>query len=180
MIARIVPHLGGIALIAAVVALAGCASGAHKDNMAVAPVASTKKFPYSVTVDAKGGAETGAMDSSNVSNADLKAAIESSIAKSSLFKSTVQGKNGDYELTVTVTQLQKPTFGGAFTVTMEAAWSLIKTSDKSVVMRKAIQSSHTAQFSDSFVGVTRLRMALEGAVRDNISQGLQAISALPI
>jgi len=180
MIKVIVQRFGAIALVAAALGLAGCASPAHKENMAATPTVPTKKLPYSVTVDARGGAETGAMDSSNVSNADLKAAIESSIAKSSLFKSVVQGKNGDYELTVSVTQLSKPSFGGAFTVTMETGWSLIKTSDKSVVLRKAIRSSHTAELSDSLVGVTRLRLALEGAVRNNISQGLQAISALPI
>jgi len=180
MIRSIARRLGALLLLAAVAGLAGCAAPAHKENMAAAPVAPLKKLPYSVAVETKGGAETGIMDTSNVSNADLKAALESSIVKSSLFKSVVQGKTGDYELTVTVTQLTKPMFGGAFTVTMETGWSLIKTSDKSVAMRKAIRSSHTAEFSDSLVGVTRLRLALEGAVRNNISQGLQAISELSI
>lgn len=131
-------------------------------------------------METRGGSETGVMDSSNVSSADLKAAIETSITKSNLFKSVVQGKSGDYDLTVTVTQLDKPVFGGAFTATLETGWSLTKVSDKSVVMRKAVRSSHTAQLSDSLMGVTRLRLALEGAVRNNISQGLQAISDLPL
>lgn len=177
---RFTRALAAIAFAVAAGALAGCASGAHKENMDAAPIASTKKLPYSVYVQAKGGAETGALDSSNVSNADLKAAIEGSIAKSSLFKTVVQGTSGDYELTVTVSQLSKPMFGGAFTVTLETGWSLVKSSDKSIVMRKAVRSSHTAQFSDSLIGVTRLRLALEGAVRNNISQGLQAISELPL
>jgi hypothetical protein len=176
----ITKRLVAATLAVAIVLLAGCASGAHKENMAAAPLATTKKLPYSVYVEAKGGAETGAMDSSNVSSADLKAAIEESITKSNLFKSVVQGKGGDYDLTVTVTQLDKPLFGGAFTVTLETGWALTKASDKSVVMRKAVRSSHTAQMSDSFVGVTRLRLALEGAVRNNIAQGLQAISELPL
>jgi hypothetical protein len=171
---------GALALSVAVAGLAGCATAAHKENMTATPATVVKKLPYSVNVEAKGGNDTGALESSNVSNADLKAAIESSITKSNLFKTVVQGKNGDYELTVTIAQLNKPLFGGAFTVTMETGWSLVKTSDKSVVMRKAIRSSHTAEMSDSFVGVTRLRLALEGAVRNNISQGLQAISELPI
>jgi hypothetical protein len=172
--------LGTITLAVAAAALAGCAAPAHKENMAASATAATKKLPYSVRVEAKGGSETGAMDSSNVSNGDLKSAIESSIAKSSLFKAVVQGKDGDYELTVTVVHLAKPMFGGAFTVTLETGWSLIKVSDKSVAMRKAVQSSHTAELSDSLVGVTRLRLAVEGAVRNNITQGLQAISELPI
>jgi hypothetical protein len=172
--------LGAVVLVAAAAVLAGCASPAVKENMAATPTVATKKLPYSVRVETRGGAETGAMDSSNVSNADLKAALEASIAKSGLFKTIVQGKDGgDYELTVTVTQLTKPIFGGAFTVTMETGWSLVKVSDKSVVMRKGIKSQHTAELSDSLVGVTRLRLALEGAVRNNIAQGLQAISDSP-
>jgi len=174
-------RIGAVVLVATAAVLAGCAAPAHKENMSAIPTVATKKLPYAVRVEARGGAETGAMDSSNVSNADLKAALEASIAKSSLFKSVVQGKDGaDYELTVTVTQLTKPLFGGAFTVTMETGWSLVKVSDKSVALRKAIKSSHTAELSDSLIGMTRLRLALEGAVRNNIAQGLQAVSELPL
>jgi len=164
----------------AIAILAGCASGAHREGMAAAPLASTKKLPHTVSVTAAGGQETGAMDSSNVSNADLKAAIEDSITRSNLFRNVIQGRGGDYDLAVTVSQLEKPIFGGAFTVTVEAGWSLVRTSDKSVVLRKAIKTSHTAEFSDSLVGTTRLRLAVEGAVRKNITEGLQTIAALPI
>jgi hypothetical protein len=177
---RFAQRTAALVLAIAAAALAGCAAPAHKENMSAAPAVAVKKLPYSVHVETRGGAETGAMDSSNVSNADLKAALETSIATSGLFKSVVQGKDGDYELTVTMTALDKPIFGGAFTVTLETGWSLVKVSDKSVALRKAIKSSHTATMSDSFVGVTRLRLALEGAVRNNIAEGLQAISALPI
>lgn len=158
--------------------LAGCASPASHEGMTAEAVAVSKKLPYSVSVETKGGSETGAMDSSNISNADLKAAIESSIVKSSLFKNVVQGKNGDYDLTVSVTDMSKPIFGMSFTVEMETAWSLIKRSDNSVAMRKVIKSSHTATMSDAVVAVTRLRLAVEGAARTNIAQGLKAISDL--
>lgn len=180
MSAPTIQRAAAVVLAVAAAALAGCATPAHKENMSAVPAAAVRKMPYSVRVETRGGAETGAMDSSNVSNADLKAALESSISASGLFKSVVQGQNGDYELTVTVTQLEKPLFGGAFTVTLETGWSLVKVSDRSVALRKAVRSSHTATMSDSFVGVTRLRLALEGAVRNNIAEGLQAISALPI
>jgi hypothetical protein len=172
--------LGSVLVAITVAGLAGCASPAHKENMTAAPLASTKKLPYSVSVDARGGQDTGAMDSSNISNADLKSAIETSITQSNLFKSVVQGKNGDYDLTVTVSQLTKPMFGGAFTVTLETGWSLVRTSDKSVVLRKAVRSQYTAEVSDSLVAVTRLRLAVEGAVRKNITEGLQAVADLPI
>ncbi|MFL6695268.1 MAG: hypothetical protein ACJ8GO_20150 [Ramlibacter sp.] len=177
---RIARLLGSVVVALAVAGLAGCAAPAQKENMTAAPLATTKKLPYSVSVDTRGGLPTGAMDSSNVSNDDLKNAIESSITQSNLFRSVVQGRNGDYDLTVTVTQLSKPMFGGAFTVTLETGWSLVRASDKSVVLRKAVRSQHTAEFSDSLVAVTRLRMAVEGAVRKNITEGLQAVADLPI
>ena len=56
----------------------------------------------------------------------------------------------------------------------------VKASDKSVVMRRVVKSENTASMGESIVAVTRLRLAVEGAVRKNIAEGLQAISALPI
>jgi hypothetical protein len=160
--------------------LTGCASPAQVSNMKATPAIDGKKFARSIKVEVKGGAETESLSSSNVSNTDLKAAIELSIESSGLFKSIVQGKDGDYELSVTVTQINKPLFGASFTVTMETAWSLVKISDKSIAMRKVILSSHTVSIGDAFVGVTRLRLAVEGAVQDNIKQGLEAISKLTL
>jgi nicotinamide mononucleotide (NMN) deamidase PncC len=61
---------------------------------------------------------------------------------------------------------------------MEAGWKLTKVADNSVVMREAITSTYTANMSESFVGVTRLRLAVEGAARSNIAQGMQAVAAL--
>ena len=158
--------------------LGGCASPADRAAMTPQNITVSKHYPHSLRVQTSGGAETGAMDSSNVSNADLKAAIEDAIAQSKLFKSIVQGGNGDYELSVRVTSLSKPLFGGTFTVEMESAWSLTKTSDHAVLMRKSVKSSGTATMSDAFAGVTRLRMAVEAASRNNIEQGLKAIAEL--
>ena len=160
--------------------LAGCASSANKDAMVAGNLQTLKKHERSVAVRTSGGAETGAMDSSNVADADLKAAIEESIVQSKLFKSVVQGKDGDYDLAVSIVRLEKPVFGLTFTVNMEATWVLVKQSDKSVVLKKSIQSTSTATFSDAAAAVTRLRLAVERAAKANIEQGLQAISGLSL
>src|SRR5213076_1263693 len=137
-----------------------------------------RNYPYSVSVQTRGGTETSAMTGANVSNEELKVAVESSIVASKLFKSVVQDRNGDYELTIIITQLTKPVFGASFTVEMEAGWALTKVSDKTVVLRKVIKSAHTATLDDAIVGATRMRLAIEGAARKNIAQGLQAIAEL--
>lgn len=176
----IVRSLCAVAVAAAVVALTGCAAPANKEQMEAAPLATAKRHPYTLSVQAQGGAETGAMDSSNIANSDLKAAIEASIAKSQLFKAIVPGKDGDYELNVSITQLSKPAMGFSFTVEMECAWSLTKVSDRSVAMRKVIRSTHTTGATEAFAGAKRLQMAVEGAVRANITQGLKALNDLSL
>jgi hypothetical protein len=180
MMTNLLRRVGALVLVAGAVVLAGCATSANRDAMSGAPIVSTKKNPYTLSVVTTGGNETSAMGSSEISNEDLRAAIEKSVTQSALFKEVVRGKSGDYELSATVTRLSKPMFGASFTVEMEAGWSLVKTSDKTVVLRKVITSSHTASMSDAFVGTTRLRLAVEGAARNNIKQGLEAIAALNI
>lgn len=167
-------------LAAAILALTlfGCSSPANRAAMTPQALVVSKHHPHDLRVQTGGGADTGAMDSSNISDADLKAAIEDAVIQSRLFKSVVQGTGGDYELSVRVTSLSKPVFGTTFTVEMETAWSLTKLADRSVAMRKSVKSSGTATMGDAFAAVTRLRLAVEAAARDNISQGLKAVAEL--
>lgn len=167
-----------VTLLAAAVMLGGCASPASREGMTVQEVRLVRHHPHSVGVGVQGGSETGALDSPNIDNAEFKAALESSIKAAKLFAAVVQGQGGDYELNVVITRIDKPLFGGSFTVEMDAGWSLVKAADRSVVMRKAIRSTYTATMGDAFVGVTRLRLAVEGAARDNIDRGLRAIAEL--
>ncbi|WP_418119133.1 hypothetical protein [Variovorax sp. 350MFTsu5.1] len=178
MINQAFRRAAALATLAVVFVLAGCASPANRDAMTAPATASSKKLPYSLSVKTGGGNETNPMWSSDIADDDLRAAIEKSITQSALFKEIVKGKSGDYELSVAISKLTKPSFGAAFTVDMEAGWTLIKTSDKSVAMRQVIKSTYTGGAFDSLVGTTRLRMSVEGAARNNIKQGMAAISAL--
>jgi len=53
-------------------------------------------------------------------------------------------------------------------------------STKEFEFRKVMTTSATATFGDSVVGVSRLQMAVEGAAKENIIQGLTEISALKL
>lgn len=174
-------HTGSVLGATLVVALlAGCATPADRAAMTPTLSLAAKQHPYSVSVATSGGAATDAMGSSNVSDADLKAALESAITSSKAFREIVQGRSGQYELVVRMISLNKPVFGLTFTVDMETGWTLTKLGDQQPVMQRVIRSSHTATTSDAFAGVTRLRLAVEGAVRANIQQGLTAVSALAL
>ena len=160
--------------------LTACASPANRADMTPQNFDFSKHYPYTLKVKTSGGSETGAMDSSNISDEDLKAAIEDAVSKSTLFKAIVKGTDGDYELTVSISSLSKPIFGATFTVHLETGWTLTRMSDRKVVMRKAVQSTGKASMGDALAGVTRLRLAVEGATRENISKGLKAIAELKI
>jgi hypothetical protein len=168
----------GAGVIALAGLLAACAGPAQKESMVAPHVAVAKKFAYSVAVHTPGGTATEAAGPSSISDADLRAAIESSITQSGLFKSVVQGSAGDYDLTVSIVHINRPMFGMSMTVTMEAGWTLSKASDHSIVWRKSIQSTHTTGATEAFAGTERLRLAVEGAARANIADGLQAIGQL--
>lgn len=158
--------------------LGGCASPANRQAMIPSTVQVQKALGNSIKVETGGGSDTGALDSSNIADADLKAAIETALSQSGLFKQVIQQGNSEYELSVRITSLRKPLAGFSMTVDMEAAWSLVRMSDRKPVFQKSIVSTYTAGMSEAFAGVTRLRMAVEGATRENIAQGIKALSSL--
>lgn len=169
-----------IMLVSAIGGLSGCASPATKKGMVTESIYVLHQHPHTVSVSTQGGRETGAIDVTNISNDDFAKAIEESIIKSGLFTKVIETQDSDYSLTVTIINFSKPLFGGSFTVEMEAAWSLINTVSKDIIMRESIKSSYTATMGDAFVGATRFRLALEGSARENIRLGLLAISKLQL
>lgn len=167
-------------LVSVVGGLSGCASPAAKDAMIVSDMPEIQKSQKTVAIETQGGSETSSMGSSNISNSDFAKAIEDSIIQNGLFSQVVQRDGADYVLNVSIVNMSKPSFGASFTVDMEAAWSLSDRATGTVVMRESIKSSHTTTMGEAFVGVTRLRLAVEGAARENIRQGLTAISGLQL
>ena len=167
--------------VVAALALGGCAAPADRQAMTAGKgVVVATQHPYSVTVAATGGTETGALDSSNIANADLKAAIESSIKETRVFKYVLQVQGGQYELVVSVISLSKPSIGFSFTVDLECGWTLTRVSDRQVVLRKAFSSTYTASATAAFAGAVRLRLAVEGAAKANIEQGMKEIGSLSL
>lgn len=167
-------------LTGAVGGLIGCATPATKEAMTADKVVVAKKHPRTVSITAQGGSETGVMDSSNISNSDFAKAIETSIVKNGLFTQVLEGGSGDYLLNVAITSISKPMFGASFTVNMEAGWTLMEKSTGKIVMRESIRSSSTVTMGQALIGVERLRLAVEGAARENIRDGLAAISKLKL
>ncbi|HEY9024226.1 MAG TPA: hypothetical protein VIP05_07990 [Burkholderiaceae bacterium] len=155
---------------------AGCASPSKPENMVpAAAIAGQHKASTSVTV--AGGKDTDSLGKSQISNDAFQQAIVQSIEKNKTFSSVVKGAGGDYQLSVTVVNMEQPSFGFSFTVKMEAAWSL-KKADGTVVMQEIVKSEGTAGATEAFAGVERLRLANEYAARNNIAAALEKIGKL--
>jgi hypothetical protein len=70
--------------------------------------------------------------------------------------------------------------GGSFTVTMDAGWLIKNLVTGQEVWRKGVTSVHTVSMGEALFGPTRIKMATEGAVRENIRKGLEQISQLEL
>ena len=168
------------ALCAVVVMIGGCASATTHEGMVTTKVETVNKHPQSVSVAVTGGKETEATGTPQISDATFKEALVSSIKNSQVFSRVIDGKGGDYLLTVTLFNMQQPLFGASLTVTLEAGWTLTRASGGKPVWQESIKSAHTATFSDAAVAATRLRLATEGAAKKNIEMGLAKISQLKL
>lgn len=167
-------------LIPIVIGLTGCASPASRESMSLPAFTTSKQFNKSVSIAVFGGSDTGAMESSNISDEEFKASIEDAILKSKLFREITKDANSDLDLQVSIASLSKPSIGFTFEVAMEAGWVLTKRSDKTVLMKKSIKSTGKATTGDALIAVTRIRMAVERAAQSNIAQGLGSIAELNI
>lgn len=173
---------GGYVFVMAIISLllGGCASQATVKGMTPDAIQTTNKHAKSVTVAVEGGKQTDSTGKPQISNAALEQAINDAINNSQTFSKVISGKGADYILTVTVFNLDQPSFGFSFTVLFEAGWTLRRADTGTIVWQESIKSEYTATTTDAFAGVTRLRLATEGAARNNVAKGLSKLSALSL
>lgn len=166
-----------LAFLVSVVAFAGgCASGAMSRNMVPKDLTVANRHPYSVLVKVEGGQETSASSGPRISSPEFQSAIVESLMTYGVFKTVLSEGNTDCKLEVAILDLQQPIFGFNMTVTIMTAWKLTNLKDGSTVMSESLSNSYTAAVGDAFAGVTRVRLATEGAARENIRDALKKIS----
>lgn len=159
--------------------LGGCAAPAQHTAMVPVSLQVAKHHQKSVAVTVGGGSETSAAGKSQVSDAELKLAVISAINQTKTFSSVVD-KSGDYILDVAIFSVTQPSMGFSFTVGIEMGWTVKRVDTGAVIWQEAIKSEHTTGATEAFAGVTRLKMATEGAVRNNVAKGITKLSALSL
>ena len=157
--------------------LEGCASAATSQAMTAEIVAPVHHSASAVTVAVAGGKETSAVGASQISNDAFAAALRDSIEKSGLF-AKVADSGARYKLSGFIGKVDQPMFGLTLVVKMEVSYTLTDTQSATTVWTHDIASEHTSKFGDAAVAAKRLRLANEGAAKDNIQQAIAAIAAL--
>jgi hypothetical protein len=147
------PVISVIAIIAAAVGLNGCASAAKPEAMTVNTQASDTPFPTSLAHamcvrNVSGGEKTNALWVSKVDNDGFRTALSSSLASAGL---NAASDACPYPIDVNLLGLSQPSMGFDMTVTAHVNYKV-----------------YDSTMKDAFVGVERLRLANEGAIRTSI------------
>jgi hypothetical protein len=166
-------------LVIAIAAMSGCAQGSKPDAMVVHVVAAAHKSDADVSVAVSGGQETSKMGASQISDEAFTTALRGSIEEAGLFRK-VSTEGARYRLTGFIGKVDQPIMGFSMTVKMEVSYTLKDMQSGTAVWTKDIQSEYTAKASAAFAGVERLRLANEGAARENIRQAITELEALTL
>jgi len=166
-------------LVAGVMLAAGCATPATSVAMTATSATAVHQIGSDVSVAVSGGKETSSMGASQISDQAFAQALRDSIEKSGLF-AKVSPSGARYKLTGFIGKVDQPLMGFSLTVKMEVSYTLVDTQSGTTLWTKDIASQYTAKPGEAFAAVKRLRLANEGAARENIQQAIAAMATLTL
>ena len=161
----------------AVVALVGCSHPAKMEEMVVYPTDIKECQPpagflKNITLETvTGGKETNPLWLSNVASEDFEKALEKSLEILGVFTSD----NGRYSLNAKLLSVSKPFMSLNMTVYSSVHYTLTDLKTKAVLFDEDIGASYTTTVGEAFAWRTRLRLAVEGSIYENIRQLLKEI-----
>lgn len=170
-------------------AISGCAQKARMNAMIfdvtdATVIKDTSQLYQQVNVEkVEGGEKTNPIWTSQVDNPEFAAALENTLRIHALLAE--QGGSGRYNLTATLISMDQPFIGASFTVTAAVQYVLVDATSGAAVFDESITKPYTAKFNDAFLGAERLRLANEGAIRENIGEFVRrlvdnlGVSSLP-
>ncbi len=161
--------------------LTGCATQSNVGDMVPDHVTLVHRLAGDVSVSVTGNREGSAVGASVISNDAFAKAISVAVDRFSLFSRVEPaGARSRYKLIAFVGQTDQQIEGPAQTVKMKVSYQLIDAPTGNTLWAQNIESRYTSTDGGYLAVVKRLRLANEGAARDNIQQMLHGISTLEI
>jgi hypothetical protein len=164
--------------LALVTALVGCSVKGRPAEMVPRDMQAVTQHPQTVSLAVQ-GTEGNAITSVTLIDAtDFERALTMAIDQQRVFSAVVPGRSGDLLLEVEAFATA-PAAGLDMNVNVNGAWRLRKVSTGAVVLDEFVTASHRTTVGEAFVGRTRVRLAIEGAARKFIAEGLRRIGNAP-
>ncbi len=129
-----------------------------------------------IVTSVEGGDETNPLWTSEIESEGFKSALVESLRAAGLLSS--EENIADYQLFVKILEVDQPVFGFDMTVSAVVEYKLANISTSEVVFNETLKSRYTATMDDTFYGPERLKIANEGAVKQNIKMLLERLSVL--
>lgn len=170
-------------ILIATLLITGCASPAAIDKMTVNPTLkaepqSTRLKNNILVQSVAGGKSTNPLWISKVGNDGFKQALEDSLRNAALLSGS--NASGEFALSAHLLALEQPIAGLDMTVTAAVEYTLSERSTQKVLYSKVISTPFTATFSDAAIGIIRMKVANEGAVRENIQKIINELMVLKL
>ena len=154
--------------------LSACSHGANPSGMiamsAIEPLPSDSILRERVAIGSvTGGQATNPLWISEVSNDDFASALRQSLAANAL----LAVRDETFRVDAILIGFDRPLAGFDLTVTARIKYRLTRRSNGEVVYDREIRAPFTANFGSAFLANERLKLANEGAVKENIKQFLR-------
>ncbi len=130
-------------------------------------------------VRATGGESTNLFMSPKVDNEGFRKALFQALTRRALFERVDFDHNGDYLLKPQI--LKQDVWPGLeMSATLKVRYQLHDSWSEKLLWEDTIESKYNAPLGEALYGLTRVRKAYEGAVRENLKTFLQRLAASPV
>ena len=113
------------------------------------------------------------MWTSEVDNPSFRSALTSSLKNHELAAATQS--SCAYDLNANMLGLAQPSRGFDLEVTAHVNYEVVHHASDDPYFLKSVNTAYTADVGDAFAAIKRLRLANEGAVRENIEEFIRAL-----
>ena len=163
--------------------IAGCSTPARVGDMVdqtgQRSSLNTENLKTNIFVDSViGGEETNPLWTSEIGSKEFQTTLEQSLAKAGLLD--IVRDDSAYLLNVNMLKVDQPWGGIDMTVTATVSYVLTDRLSRQEIYNRTIAIPYTAEFSEAFLGVERLRKANEGAARVSIKQFVDDLHELRV
>jgi hypothetical protein len=163
----------------ATLCLEGCAMPARSTAMAVnagpdlAITAHDNYYRRLAVTSVEGGHKTAALERSDVSNEELRPALEHSLRAAGYLADDSAAASVD--LSASIVRLDRPSFASTMTVTSVVRYRTVTRGTGAALLDATLEAKGSAGVSDAFLGPKRLRLAEEASIRANIECFLKVL-----